>query len=233
MRAGILEMERRLSELVTSGVPRLAARTSLRQQVATSLRAAVIAGDMVPGVTYSSAALAERFGTSATPVREAMLDLIKEGLVVAMPNKGFRVVQPDAGALDEMREMLLLLEVPTTGKIAATVTADQIARLREHADATVLAARAQDVATYVEQDRRFHHDLLELSRNSRLVELVDQMRTRTWLYGRERLETGETLDQAAAEHLELLEALGQNDRRRAERVTRRHLQQSHVLHGAR
>ena len=221
-----------MSELATSGVPRLVARTSLRQQVATSLHAAVIAGEMVPGVTYSSAALAERFGTSATPVREAMLDLIKEGLVVAMPNKGFRVVQPDAGALDEMREMLLLLEVPTAGRIAATVTADQIARLREQAEATVLAARARDVATYVEQDRQFHHDLLELSRNSRLVEIVDQLRTHTWMNGMERLEMRETFDQAAAEHLELLDALEQNDRRRAERVMKRHLQQRHVLHGA-
>lgn len=220
-----------MNDLVTSGIPRLAARTSLRQQVATSLRAAVIAGEMVPGVTYSSAALAGRFGTSATPVREAMLDLIKEGLVIAVPNKGFRVVQPDAGALDEMREMLLLLEVPTAGRIAATITTDEVARLREHAEATVLAARARDAATYVEQDRQFHHALLELSRNSRLVEVVDQLRTHTWIYGMDRLEIGDAFGQTAAEHLELLDALEQNDRSRVEQVMKRHLQQGHVLHG--
>lgn len=218
-----------MSEVAASRVPRLAARTSLRQQVATSLRASLIAGEMVPGVTYSSAALAQRFGTSATPVREAMLDLIKEGLVIAMPNKGFRVVQLDARALDEMREMLLLLEVPTAGRIAATVTAGQVACLRVHAQAAVLAARGRDVATYVEEDRQFHHHLLELSTNSRLVEIVDQLRSRIWMYGMERLEMRETLDLAAAEHLELLDALEQNDRRRAERVMKRHLQQRHVL----
>lgn len=221
-----------MSELATSDVPRLAARTSLRQQVATSLHAAVIAGEMIPGVTYSSTALAERFGTSATPVREAMLDLIKEGLVVAMPNKGFRAIQPDAGALDEMREMLLLLEVPTAGRIAATATTDQVARLREHAEVTVLAARARDVATYVKHDLQFHHDLIELSRNSRLVATVDQLRTRrTWTYGK-TLDMRETSERAAAEHLELLDALEQHDRRRAERVMTRHLQQRHVLHGS-
>lgn len=221
-----------MSELLTASVSRLAARTSLRQQVTTALRAAVIAGEMIPGVTYSSAALAERFGTSATPVREAMLDLIKEGLVVALPNKGFRVVQPDARALEEMREMLLLLEVPTAGRIAATVTADQITRLREHAEASVLSARRRDVASYAEQDRKFHHDLLELSTNSRLVEIVGQLRARLWLSGMQRLEIGDTLDQAAVEHLELVHALEQSDRRRVERVMKRHLQQRHVLQGA-
>jgi len=221
-----------MSELVTSVVPRFAARSSLRQQVATSLRAAVIAGEMVPGMTYSSAALADRFGTSATPVREAMLDLIKDGLVVAMPNKGFRVVEPDAGTLDEIREMLLLLEVPTAGVIAATVTADQIARLRRHAEATVVAAHARDVTTYVEQDRQFHHDCLELSKNSRLVETVEQLRTLAWMHNTDRHKMRETLDEAAAEHLELVDALEQNDRQRSERVMQRHLQR-HVIHEAR
>lgn len=221
-----------MSELAASGVPRLAARTSLRQQVATSLRAAVLAGEMVPGVTYSSAALAERFGTSATPVREAMLDLIKEGLVVAVPNKGFRVVQPEAGALDEMREMLVLLEVPTVARIAGTITADQIARLRGLAEATVQAARARDAGAYVEQDQQFHHALLELAGNSRLVQTVDQLHTHTWVYGMDRLEMRDTFGQAAAEHVELLDALEQHDRRRVERVMKRHLQQGHVVHGS-
>lgn len=57
------------------------------------LRAALVAGEMVPGVTYSAPVLAERFGVSATPVREAMLDLINEGMIVAVPNKGFRIVE--------------------------------------------------------------------------------------------------------------------------------------------
>ena len=57
----------------------MASRTSLREQIGVSLRAARVAGEMVPGVTYSAPVLAERFGVSATPVREAMLDLINEG----------------------------------------------------------------------------------------------------------------------------------------------------------
>lgn len=184
---------------------------------------------MVHGVTYSSAALAERFGTSATPVREAMLDLIKEGMVVAMPNKGFRVVLPDQRELAEMKEMLLLLEVPTAGRIAGSVGRDQVAQLRTQANRVAAAARAADVADYIEGDREFHHDLLALAGNARLVEVVDQLRTRTWLYARQGL-LGEAggLVQSAAEHLELVKAIGARDRREAQRLMKQHLGHSHT-----
>src|ERR1043166_8203181 len=66
-------------------------RSSYRERVAAALRAALIAGGLRPGEVYSAPDLAPRFGVSATPVREAMLELVKEGLVGTVPNKGFRV----------------------------------------------------------------------------------------------------------------------------------------------
>ncbi|HSA52260.1 MAG TPA: GntR family transcriptional regulator, partial [Yinghuangia sp.] len=70
---------------------RLGERLSLREQVARAIRAALVAGEMRPGVVYSAPGLATRFGVSATPVREALLDLAKDGLVEPVRNKGFRV----------------------------------------------------------------------------------------------------------------------------------------------
>ncbi len=61
---------------------------SYRERVADALRAALIAGELRPGEVYSAPGLATRFGVSATPVREALLDLAKEGLVDVVPNKG-------------------------------------------------------------------------------------------------------------------------------------------------
>ena len=62
-----------------TGLSEIGERVSLRQRVAESLRAALVSGRMAPGTTYSIPALAEQFGVSATPVREAMLDLVNEG----------------------------------------------------------------------------------------------------------------------------------------------------------
>src|SRR5688572_32330171 len=74
-------------------LPTFGNRRNLRQEIANALRAALVSGEMRPGVLYSAPTLAEKFGVSATPVREAMLDLASEGLVEAVRNKGFRVTE--------------------------------------------------------------------------------------------------------------------------------------------
>lgn len=201
----------------------MASRTSLREQIGVSLRAALVAGDMVPGVTYSAPALAERFGVSATPVREAMLDLINEGMIVAVPNKGFRIVETTDKDLDEMTELRRLIEVPTVGQIAKSITAEQVDGLRLIATRIMDAAAKGDVVTYIEADRQFHLELLRLSGNTRLVDLVDQLRMNTRLYGLEELAASGHLGRSSEEHLTLLDALEAGDRRGAERVMAQHL----------
>src|SRR5690242_15258839 len=91
---------------------------SLREKVTRALEAALVAGEMKPGVIYSAPALAERFGVSATPVREAMLDLVREGMVEPVRNKGFRVTALSDRDLDELTELRTLIEAPTVTGLA-------------------------------------------------------------------------------------------------------------------
>ena len=65
-------------------------RVSLREQALDVVRQALVSGEIKPGDIYSAAALAERLGVSNSPVREAMLTLVHEGLLEAVPNRGFR-----------------------------------------------------------------------------------------------------------------------------------------------
>jgi DNA-binding GntR family transcriptional regulator len=130
---------------VTAELPNLADRVSLREQVADALRAAMISGQLRPGVVYSAPALAATFGVSATPVREAMLDLAKEGMVEAVRNKGFRVTELSEKDLDELTDLRLLLEVPTTARLAGRLDATALARLRELAGAIETGAAAGDL----------------------------------------------------------------------------------------
>src|SRR4051812_40547668 len=92
----------------------------LRDQVANALRAALIAGELRPGEVYSAPALAAEYGVSATPVREAMLDLAREGLVEAVRNKGFRITEMTERDLDEFTEIRALIEIPTVVGLTAT-----------------------------------------------------------------------------------------------------------------
>ena len=206
-----------------TGLPEIGERVSLRERVAESLRAALVSGRMAPGTTYSIPALAEQFGVSATPVREAMLDLVNEGIVAPVPNKGFRVVELTDEELDQVTELRRLLEVPTVRDLAGAMDPAAIKRLRGIAAAVHDAAQRGDVVAYVESDRELHLALLAESGNPRLVEMVGRLRDQSRLYGLEQLAADGVLVDSAAEHVRLIDALESGDRRAAEKVMAHHL----------
>ncbi len=200
-----------------------ATRERLRDQVAHALRAALISGELRPGQVYSAPGLAEDFGISATPVREAMLDLVREGLVEPVRNKGFRVTEVDERDLDQYTEIRALIEIPTVGQVTRTADRAQLEALRPVAEEIVRAARDHDLIGYLEADRQFHLSLLALAGNERLVETVGDLRKRSRLYGLTGLDEHGELLPSAEEHLELLDLMLTGDVQKAEQCMARHL----------
>ena len=209
-----------LDELTVAKLP---AGQSLRDQVAHALRAAIVAGQMRPGIVYSVPTLAERFGVSITPVREAMLDLAKEGLLGAVRNKGFRVTELSDADLDELTELRALIEIPTVAQLASSISAEDVELLRPLAQAIVESADDGDLIRYLEEDRRFHLQLLAHAGNGRLVDVVSGLRSQARLYGLDQLVQQGRLVTSAAEHHELLDTLAVGDAAAAEAVMRRHI----------
>ncbi|MGA5215617.1 GntR family transcriptional regulator [Streptomyces cinereoruber] len=199
------------------------AQERLRDQVGHALRAALIAGELRPGQVYSAPGLAADLGVSATPVREAMLDLAREGLVEPVRNKGFRITEVSERDLDQYTELRTLIEVPTVGRVARTASREQLEELRPVAEEIVARARAHDLIGYLEADRRFHLALLGLSGNERLVETVGDLRKRSRLYGLTGLDEAGLLVSSAEEHVELLDLMIAGNARGAEACMRRHL----------
>lgn len=196
---------------------------SLRESVTESLRAAIIAGALKEGTLYSAPALAAAFGVSATPVREAMMDLTREGLVETVKNKGFRITTMSDRELDELTEIRLLLEPPVVGNVAGAVPPSGIKVLRSMADDIVEAAREGDLTAYLAADRTFHAELLRYSGNSQLVELATTLRSRTRLYGLKILSDSNRLAASAQEHHELLDLIETGDGPAAKELMRRHI----------
>jgi DNA-binding GntR family transcriptional regulator len=193
---------------------------SLREQIGSSLRAALITGEMKPGETYSVPGLAENSGT---PVREAVLDLTKEGILVVVPNKGFRVVEISADTLSQLTEIRLILEIPVTVKIAAMITHDEIEGLRGIALAIQKHAKKQDLINFIEADRQFHNGILKLSGNPLLAEFADQLRSRARIYALPFIVATGQLETSASEHLVILDAMGKRDFATVERVLVHHI----------
>jgi DNA-binding GntR family transcriptional regulator len=191
---------------------KLKVRPSRRSEVTRELRAAIVSGQMLPGAVYSAPTLAARFGVSPTPVREAMLDLAKEGLVEVVRNKGFRVVVPSEEDLDQILELRMMLEVPAVTKIAAVgvpeAVLDELGRL---ADETLRCAEDRDAAGHVTADTDFHMTLLAQSRNGPLVDIVRVLRAKTRLCGLGVPEREESLVECSRDHGRLVTLLRARD----------------------
>ncbi|MFF7352588.1 MULTISPECIES: GntR family transcriptional regulator [Streptomyces] len=189
--------------------PRPVRRSSVRAQVLDALRTALVTGELKPGEVHSAPVLGERFGVSATPVREAMQQLALEGAVEVVPNRGFRVVERGTRELAELAEVRGLIEVPVMLRLARTVPGERWAELRPLAEETVRAAAAGCPATYAESDRAFHRALLALSGNEQLVRIASDLHRRSQWPPVRRGRAGLVAD--AAEHMALLDALTDRD----------------------
>jgi DNA-binding GntR family transcriptional regulator len=196
---------------------------SLRVQVATWLRSALFTGDLTPGSTFSVPALAEQFGISATPVREAVLDLVQQGLVVAVPSKGFLVINPSRETIEQSVEIRKLLEVPTNCRIAETVTPEDLAPLRVMAKQILANARDGDLRSFVEVDYLFHRGVTGLAGNPMLTDLVEDLRSRARVVTVPYIASKSLLIKAAHEHKRLLDAMQAREMAEVKRVTEQHM----------
>lgn len=196
---------------------------NLSAQIYDTLLAALVSGELAPGETYSVPELAKHFEVSATPVREAMLNLVNNGLLEPVKNKGFRVLIFSDEELDHIVYVRRLLEIPALVAAARVATTSDIDHFRTIAEHCIRYAEEGNVIGYLETDRRLHLDILRLLGNDRLIAMVDQLRAQTRLFGLGSLADMGQLKHSAQEHLDLIDALGAKDEPRLRQLLDTHI----------
>ena len=204
-------------------------RSSLRDQVLAVLRQRLVSGELRPGEIYSAQAVAAELGVSGSPVREAMLTLVNQGLMEPVRNRGFLVVATSAQERADIYEMRLWLEVPAMAKLAGRfdVVAAHGERFRGLVAQVISAAKSGDVVEFLDKDRDFHLGLTELLGSARLTSTIADLRDQTRLYGLEYLKEQGSLIDSAIEHEGILEALLAGDSTKSARLMTVHI--SHVI----
>lgn len=206
---------------------RILPASSLRAQVEQAISAAIISGQIPPGAVISVPTLAAQFNVSATPVREAMLNLEKRGFVEAIRNKGFRVTDVDQEALRQIVEVRRLLEPHALYELASKFNKEHSVQVRPLADRIVTATRDEDLNAYLAADHEFHLGLLRLLGNPLLVSIVSDLRERTRLVGLRTMLHTDELSISGEEHYDILNLLEAHDAEGVRALTQRHL--GHVI----
>ncbi|MEV0598815.1 GntR family transcriptional regulator [Streptomyces sp. NPDC050315] len=199
---------------------------SLREQAREAVRTRIVLGQIEPGEVRSVISIAEELGVSITPVREAVMDLANQGMVEVIRNRGFRVPQLSEHDLDEIFRIRTLLEVPAMADVVEVLDGAPVPQFRQLAEEITEAARAGDLAAFLDKDRQFHLGLLELLGNGRLVTMVAQLRDQARMQGLQKLADQGELTQSGEEHIALIDAIEAGEGERAVELMRSHLAHS-------
>ena len=204
------------------------ANGSIQARVIAEMRRRIIDGSIEPGVLLSELALAEEFGVSRTPVREALKQLQTEGLVEIRPRVGTFVTSPSRREIIELFEMKELLEGAAARLLAQRGRVTEIDLLEDNLRQADAAVARNDRERYAGLVQEFH-DLLIAGADNRKLEAHYQMLMNQLAYSRlvttSLSRPGRPL-QSDREHHRVLDLILEKDGDSAERVMREHVRAS-------
>jgi len=187
------------------------------------LRDSILAGQLKSGEVYNEMALAQEMGVSRTPVREALLELSSQGLVTFLPRKGVQVNYFDDHDVEEVFELRKLIELAALEKVFDSVTLTDVKVLDGAVRRSREAAKKRDLESFLHADRVFHRSLVELSGNSRMHVILDNLRDIIHVMSFEAVNRAERMDEVASEHEEIVRSLREGDRTAARTALSTHL----------
>ncbi|MCX5388076.1 GntR family transcriptional regulator [Streptomyces sp. NBC_00083] len=191
-------------------------RNTLRQQIADALRDEVLAGRMRPGEEFTVKQIAEQYGVSATPVREALVDLCAQGLLDSDQHRGFRVrvfTVEDYKGIVEARALVvdgIFRRAAVPGRLDAYGPA--LVSVRRRGEEAARAARCGDLNILVGYDLRFWRELCALAGNSYISDFLHRLRMQSWVFAVPHLRShGDVTEWLWTGHGEVVDALGRGD----------------------
>ncbi|MBT2410150.1 GntR family transcriptional regulator [Streptomyces sp. ISL-12] len=197
-------------------------RSTLRQQIADALRDEVLAGRLQPGQEFTVKEIAEQYGVSATPVREALVDLSAQGLLEADQHRGFRVHEysvADFRGMVEARRLVSdgMFHACAAGLRNAAPGDEQrltaaLAGVRRRGEEAQRAATAGDLTVLIGYDLRFWRELAAVYGNPYLADFLHRLRVQSWVCTVQHLRRLSDLRGTLwSGHTELVDALVRRD----------------------
>ncbi|HUY02252.1 MAG TPA: GntR family transcriptional regulator [Rhodocyclaceae bacterium] len=199
------------------------AAPALYEQVAERLRNRIYAHDLAPGAWIDEQTLAQEYGISRTPMREALKVLAAEGLVQLKPRRGCYVTELSERDLDEIFPVMALLEGRCAFEAAQRASAADLAELDAIHERLEAHAADGDADRFFEANQAFHLAVQQLAGNRWLSQLINDTRKLMKLTRRDSLRLEGRLKQSLAEHRAILKAIHKRDAGRAGQLMHEHL----------
>ncbi len=198
----------------------------LREAVCETLRDAIRKGILEPGERLMEVQLAEELGISRTPVREAIRKLEQEGYVIMMPRRGTYVSDISTNDVKEIFEIRSALESLATGLAARRIEPDELETLQNLLIEIEGYIAKNDMEKIVETDIKFHGLLYQVSRNERLVNIINNLKEQLARFRTLSMSYPGRLQETLEEHSEMVEAIANGDVSAARDAAEHHMERA-------
>ncbi|MGG6297551.1 GntR family transcriptional regulator [Leptolyngbya sp. AN02str] len=220
-----------------SRFPKSLQRTQpLKEQAYQTLRKMILTGELVPGQRLVEAQLARDLAVSRTPIREALGQLHREALVMSDADQGLQVARFSADDAAHLYECRIALELVSVTEACEHATSGQMRKLQQFVQKAekLVDANASRLLNFqlLELDYQFHRLIAEMSGNSWLQEILDQIFDKMMLLRIQTIEQNQGVLDVGVEHLAIYDAIAQRNTKAAKQATTQHLKaaKTRVIH---
>jgi DNA-binding GntR family transcriptional regulator len=185
-------------------------------------------GKLAPGQLYSEVAISKQLGISRTPLRTALQQLEKEGLIIRLPQRGFYVYEFKEEDIEELFAIRKAIEGFAVEHIAKQNREIDLRQAKKHLKAQEEARQSDDYSIFIREDRQFHENLVNALNNKRLVTIYSDLRQSIELIGLKRFKMNSQRNQSIAEHKTIIKAIEKGDPLAAREAVYNHLDMAMV-----
>ena len=202
--------------------PRVKAE-SLKDQAYEILRSSIITGRLEPGRLHNEKDLARGLGISRTPVREALLDLSKEGMIVFVPRKGIKIREVTRRDISDVMELRKVIESYIIESCCGQLTPADLKGIGKIIEKQKAMTMKENRERFVEVDREFHLFLASRTGNRQLLHVMENLRDLLHFMAIKAIAYQDRMDQVLREHKRICTALEERDQKKAKEAMFLHL----------
>jgi DNA-binding GntR family transcriptional regulator len=199
---------------------------SLAKMAYEAIRNSILSGHWKIGELYNEKAIAAELGISRTPVREALLELASQDLIIFLPRRGLMVNRFTRRDVDEIFELRKAIELAAVEKITEASPPFDLFEIEESLLKQRKAAKEKDYLAFMEADRLFHTSFSELTNNRRLIAILENIRDMIHVMGAKALALEGRALNVIEEHQAIFKAVKRGNSEAARKAMSYHLDQS-------
>ncbi|MDT3427206.1 DNA-binding GntR family transcriptional regulator [Paenibacillus forsythiae] len=197
--------------------------STTKERVYNEIKHVILSGYISSEEIFTEVKLAELLNTSRTPVREALQDLIKEGLIVSIPRKGMAVRSVTESEIEQIFLLRTSIETKIIRKLAKIITPEQLKMLKNICKQQKEAMLANDDIAFIKLDQLFHTSLVKFVDFELIEQVLLNLHNLSQLIGLRAIKKSNRMNEVLEEHMSIISCMESKDEEKSGEAMTLHL----------